>query len=139
MAGTTDAVMTLTPMTSYSNDGSLGVAGGTPAFNFTLPTSGNIDFFSVGAIQPRDNTFISLNDTPTTFNGNAGQFLRVNSTGTGLEFIAQEEDPIATITAIAAPGNTASWTPLSIYDETLFNGITHPNTCLLYTSPSPRD
>ena len=124
MAGTTDAVMTLTPMTSYANDGSLGVAGGTPAFNFTLPTSGNIDFFSVGAIQPRDNTFISLNDTPTTFNGNAGQFLRVNSTGTGLEFIAQEEDPIATITAIAAPNNTASWTPLSIYDETLFNGIT---------------
>ena len=124
MAGTTDAVMTLTPMTSYSNDGSLGVAGGTPAFNFTLPTSGNIDFFSVGAIQPRDNTFISLNDTPTTFNGNAGQFLRVNSTGTGLEFIAQAEDPIATITANAAPGNTASWTPLSIYNEALFNGLT---------------
>ena len=122
--GTEDLVIDLTPVTSYSDDGTAGFEGRTPAFSFTLPTSGTVDLFAVGNIQPNDNSFISLVDTPSTFNGAAGQFLRVNSTGTGLEFIAQEEDPIATITAVAAPGNTASWTPLRIYDETLFNGIT---------------
>lgn len=32
-------------------------------------------------------TFIALNDTPSSFTGAAGRFVKVNSAGTGLEFV----------------------------------------------------
>ena len=56
-----------------------------------------------------------------TYNGRANQLVRVNSTGTGLEFFEQTFDPIATITAAGGTDNTVDWTPLNEYDQVLFN------------------
>ena len=117
----TNVVVALTALTSIASAGGTGFAGRTPAFNFTVPTTDTISSFFVGNVEPRSNRFIDHNDTPMNYNGRANQLVRVNSTGTGLEFFEQTLDPIATITLTTAPNNEVDWTPLNEYDRVLFN------------------
>ena len=118
----TNVILDLTALTSIASGGQVGLEGRTtPAFSFTLPTTGNVDIFNIGNVELRTNRFIDHNDTPTTYNGRANQLVRVNSTGTGLEFFEQTFDPIATITAAGGADNTVDWTPLNEYDAVLFN------------------
>ena len=118
----TNVILDLTALSSIASGGQVGLEGRTtPAFNFTLPTTGNVDVFNIGNVEARTNRFIDHHDTPTTYNGRANQLVRVNSTGTGLEFFEQTFDPIATITPTTAPNNEVDWTPLNEYDAVLFN------------------
>ena len=118
----TNVILDLTALSSIASGGQVGLEGRTtPAFSFTLPTTGNVDVFNIGNVEARTNRFIDHHDTPTTYNGRANQLVRVNSTGTGLEFFEQTFDPIATITPTTAPNNEVDWTPLNEYDAVLFN------------------
>ena len=118
----TNVILDLTALSSIASGGQVGLEGRTtPAFSFTLPTTGNVDVFNIGNVEARTNRFIDHNDTPMTYNGRANQLVRVNSTGTGLEFFEQTFDPIATITPTTAPNNEVDWTPLNEYDAVLFN------------------
>ena len=98
IAGSTDAVINISAITSYSANGISGFEGRTPAFSFTVPTTGTVEVFSIIDVQARDGRFSSLNDTPSTYSGFANQQLRVNATATGLEFFEPEEAPGTTIT-----------------------------------------
>ena len=81
----TNVILDLTALTSIASGGAVGLEGRTtPAFSFTLPTTGNVDVFNIGNVELRTNRFIDHNDTPMSYNGRANQLVRVNSTGTGL-------------------------------------------------------
>ena len=137
--GTTDAVLNLTAIVSYTANGISGFEGRTPAFSFTRPTTGTIEIYSLIDVQARDGRFTSLNDTPATYEGRANQTVRVNSTGTGLEFVEVAQDPVATITAVAGPtGNTVDWTPQARYSSALFgaSGIVSSQTVANHTFSS---
>ena len=112
-------------------------------------------------------TFVGLTDTPSSM-GTAGQFIAVNSGGTALEFVAAPSGGGGANVTISdnPPANPTSgdlwWESdkgrLKILYSTVWvdanpvgggggsgtsytNGDvdSHLNTCLLYTSPSPRD
>ena len=124
IAGSTDAVINISAITSYSANGISGFEGRTPAFSFTVPTTGTVEVFSVIDVQARDGKFTSLNDTPSTYTGSANQQLRVNATATGIEFFEPAAEAGTTI-ADDTTGtlNTVAWDPQRLYNEADFNAL----------------
>ena len=89
--------------------------------------SGNLTFDSAsggGGV----NNFLALSDTPVSYTGSPGRVLVVNDSGTGLVLSQTPLNNSQSRFAFTGDGATSSFTL-----------GTNFGTCLLYTSPSPRD
>jgi len=66
------------------------------------------DFVSEGEHTQIDHMFVSLADTPTTFSGGGGKYLRVGTTESGIEFADGYTGTINVITSVNFSAETTT-------------------------------
>jgi len=91
-----------------------------------------------GDVQAGITTFLGMSDTPNSFTGQENNIVRVNSTGTALEFISASSQAADALNPVDADSATSPYSA-SAYDLIFVDSTDGPITITLPSGPSKGD